>query len=88
MWIVLPLKALSPVKARLAQVLSPDQCEGLMQAMIEDVLVGLQDCPLVEGILIVSRDPDIPALAAAAGRVPWQRTTLYQELPNNLVSVS
>jgi len=67
MWIVLPLKAINPVKARLAPVLSPDQCEGLMKAMIEDVLAGLQACPLVEGILIVSRDPDIPALAAAYG---------------------
>jgi len=67
MWVVLPLKALSPVKSRLAPVLSPDQREGLMKAMIGDVLAALQNCPHVEGILLVSRDPNVPALAAEYG---------------------
>ncbi len=64
MWIVLPLKALNPVKSRLASVLSPDQRGFLMRAMIEDVLAALRACPQVEGILMVSRDPNVPALAA------------------------
>ncbi len=67
MWIILPLKALSPVKSRLAPVLSPDQREGLMKAMIEDVLAAVQNCPQVEGTLVVSRDPAVPALAADFG---------------------
>ena len=67
MWTVLPLKALSPVKSRLAGVLTPGQREGLMEAMIKDVLAALQACPAVEGVLLVSRDRDAPALAAAYG---------------------
>ena len=67
MWIVVPLKALSPVKSRLAPVLSPVQREGLMRAMIEDVLAALRACPQVAGILLVSRDSDVPALAADYG---------------------
>ena len=70
MWIVLPLKALRPVKSRLAPVLSPDQREGLMKAMIEDVLAALQKCPHVEGILLVSKDPNV-----ASGRGVWGRNT-------------
>ncbi len=67
MWTVLPLKALSPVKTRLAPILSPGQRDGLMKAMVEDVLTALRDCPAVEGVLVVSRDLDIPALADAYG---------------------
>ena len=67
MWTVLPLKALSPVKTRLASILSPVQRDGLMKAMVEDVLTALRDCPAVEGILVVSRDPDIPALVDVYG---------------------
>ncbi len=65
MWTVLPLKAMSPVKTRLAPVLTAAQCDGLMRAMVEDVLTALRDCPEVEGVLLVSKDPDIPALAKA-----------------------
>jgi FO synthase len=67
MWIILPLKGLSSAKSRLAPVLSPDQREGLMKAMVEDVLTALRDCAAVEGILLVSRNPDAPSLAAAYG---------------------
>ncbi len=67
MWIVLPLKALSRVKSRLAPVLSPAQREGLMKAMVEDVLSAAADCPQAEGTLLVSRDPDVAAIAATYG---------------------
>ena len=30
---------------------------------------------------------ELRELAVQAGRVPWQRTTLYEELPTNLVSM-
>ncbi len=67
MWIVLPLKALSPVKSRLAPVISPDQREGLMKAMVSDVLAAARDCPDVDGVLIVSRDSGVPEMAARFG---------------------
>ena len=59
MWTVVPLKALSPVKTRLASILSPEQRDGLMKAMVEDVLTALRDCPAVEAVLVVSSDHDI-----------------------------
>ena len=67
MWTVLPLKAMRPVKSRLAPILSPAQRADLMKAMVKDVLAALKDCPDVEGILLVSKDPDTPDLAAACG---------------------
>ncbi len=67
MWIVLPIKALSPVKSRLAPILSPAQRAGLMRAMVEDVLSAANECPSVDGILLVSRDPDLSELAEAHG---------------------
>ncbi len=67
MWIILPLKALSPVKTRLAPMLSPGQRKGLMMAMIRDVLQVLTNCELVEGVLLVSRDQDIPEMAGECG---------------------
>lgn len=67
MWIVLPLKTLSPVKSRLASVLAPEQRVGLMRAMLQDVLAAAQNCPHVEGTLLVSRDPDVAPLAAEYG---------------------
>jgi FO synthase len=68
MWTVIPIKALQPVKTRLAGVLAPKQREALMRAMLEDVLGALRDCAAIEGVVLVSRDPDIPALAAAHGK--------------------
>jgi len=67
MWIVLPLKTLSPVKTRLASVLTPEQRVGLMRAMLQDVLAAAQGCPQIEGTLLVSRDPDVVPLAAEYG---------------------
>jgi len=67
MWIILPLKAISSAKSRLAQVLSPEQRHGLMKAMVEDVVAAVTACPTVEGLLLVSRDPDVSTLADACG---------------------
>ncbi len=67
MWIILPLKGLSPVKSRLASLISPDQRTGLMKAMVSDVLAAAERCPDVAGVLLVSRDPEISELAARFG---------------------
>jgi len=67
MWTVLPLKSLDPIKSRLATVLSPDQRKRLMKAMIGDALAALKDCRAVDGILLVTRDTEIHALAATYG---------------------
>ena len=67
MWAILPLKALSPVKSRLAPVLSPEQRKCLMHAMVADVLGALNHCPEIEGVLLVSRDQEAAVLADKAG---------------------
>jgi FO synthase len=67
MWTVLPLKALSPVKTRLATVLAPEQREQLMKAMLKDVLSALHDSPVIDGVILLSRDPDVAGLASSYG---------------------
>jgi FO synthase len=67
MWIVLPLKASGPVKSRLANVLSPEQRQALMRAMVRDVLGAATACPEVDGILLVSRDVGMSKLADEYG---------------------
>ena len=67
MWIILPIKATGPVKSRLASVFSPAQREELMRAMLRDVLDAVRNSPHVDGVLLVSRDTDVPAIAAEYG---------------------
>jgi 2-phospho-L-lactate guanylyltransferase len=67
MWIVLPLKASGPVKSRLVQVLSPEQRQGLMMAIVRDVLAAAAACPGVDGTLLVSRDTGVLKLADEYG---------------------
>ena len=67
MWTILPLKALRPIKTRLAAVLTPLQRKALMKAMVEDVLAVLQGCPDIEGVLLVSKDREISLLAEHYG---------------------
>jgi FO synthase len=67
MWTILPIKAFRPVKTRLASVLSPTQREALMKSMVEDVLLALSNCSAIKGVLLVSNDDEMPALAEKHG---------------------
>jgi len=63
-WIILPVKAASEAKQRLADRLSAAQRRALSRAMLEDVLDAVCGVAGVGGILVVSSDPDIGTFAA------------------------
>lgn len=64
LWIILPVKAVSEAKQRLADRLSAPQRQALSRAMLEDVLDAVCQVAEVGGILMVSNDPNIGAFAA------------------------
>lgn len=67
MWAIVPIKQFEFAKARLAPVLDPEQRRDLMRAMAKDVLESLAATPGIERIVVVSREPEVEALAAAVG---------------------
>jgi 2-phospho-L-lactate guanylyltransferase len=64
---VVPAKDLGRAKERLAGLLSAEERRGLARAMLEDVLTSLAAVPALAGILVVTRDAELAALAGAAG---------------------
>jgi 2-phospho-L-lactate guanylyltransferase len=67
MWAVVPAKSFSDAKQRLAAVLSPEERAGLFAAMLEDVVAALAAARGLDGILLVSNEPDVQRLAARYG---------------------
>lgn len=63
-WAVLPLKDFMNAKQRLSGVLAPHERRGLFQTMVEDVLDALDQCALIEKVLIISDDPTAEMLGA------------------------
>ncbi len=64
---VVPAKDLGQAKERLAGLLAPEERRGLARAMLEDVLTTLRAVPPLAGILVVTRDAELAALARASG---------------------
>ena len=60
---VVPAKNLDGAKARLADLLNPEERRTLALVMIEDVLAGLIQVKGLDGILVVTREPEIAGLA-------------------------
>ena len=67
MWAVVPAKPLRTAKQRLAGVLTEEERRSLARAMLSDVLRCLREVDAVEGIVVVSSDPEVAKLAAAHG---------------------
>jgi 2-phospho-L-lactate guanylyltransferase len=67
MWAVVPCKRLQLAKRRLAPALTARECRRLVSAMLSDVLAALTGSAGVSGILVVSSDPAVAALARAFG---------------------
>lgn len=67
MWAIVPIKQFEFAKARLAPVLDPEQRRDLMRAMATDVLESLAASRGIERIVVVSREPEVTALAAEVG---------------------
>jgi len=63
LWALVPVKELTQSKQRLAGVLDPDEREGLVLAMLQDVLSAIRDANVFDGVLLVSRSQKVQALA-------------------------
>ena len=66
-WALLPFKGAAGAKQRLASVLSEAEREGLVLAMVRDVLEALANTPILAGIVLASRDSVAAELAAEFG---------------------
>jgi len=66
-WALLPFKGAEGAKRRLAPVLTASEREGLVLAMVRDVLEALTSSASLAGVLLVSRDPVAQDLAREFG---------------------
>jgi 2-phospho-L-lactate guanylyltransferase len=64
---ILPVKRFALAKQRLAERLSPEQREALAQAMVTDVLGALVISRRLEGVLVITNEPSVAAIAEALG---------------------
>jgi 2-phospho-L-lactate guanylyltransferase len=67
LWAVVPAKDLAQAKRRLAGALTPEERQGLTQAMLEDVLTALAAVPALAGMIVVTREATLAATARAFG---------------------
>ncbi len=66
-WCVIPIKDLVNAKTRLAPALTPEERQGLFQAMAEDVLAEAAGAVGLAGILVLTNDPSASELAKRYG---------------------
>jgi 2-phospho-L-lactate guanylyltransferase len=64
---IVPVKRFGAAKQRLADALAPDDRARLAEAMAADVLERVAACAAIERTIVVSGEPRIAAVAAAAG---------------------
>lgn len=62
-WAVVPVKNLGSAKQRLSPVLDQQQRRSLLCAMLRDVLSALTRADCLAGIMLVTRDQDVRAIA-------------------------
>lgn len=67
MWAVLPIKDISAAKQRLGTVLTPEERKSLFRAMLQDVVTAIGSARGLDGLAIVSGDPEGIALARTLG---------------------
>lgn len=65
-WAAVPVKGFTGAKQRLAPLLTPDQRQALVGAMLEDVLLALAAAP-VAGVMVNTPDPKVQAIARRHG---------------------
>lgn len=70
LWIVIPAKPLTEGKSRLATVLTGEERTALTRQWVQRTLTVASSVVGVAGVLVISRDPEILALAEAAGALP------------------
>ncbi|MDP6587916.1 MAG: 2-phospho-L-lactate guanylyltransferase [Alphaproteobacteria bacterium] len=67
MWAVVPVKDMAGAKERLAPVLGAGERRELFRAMLGDVLGALSGAPSLDGIALITRDPEAGALGCRFG---------------------
>ncbi len=55
LWALVPVKQTDQSKQRLAKVLDPGEREGLVLAMLRDVLIAIREVNVFDGVLLVTR---------------------------------
>jgi len=83
---VVPAKDLAQAKARLAGLLSPEERRGLARAMLADVLAALAAVPDLAGVMVVTSDAELAALAHGAGA--RLLSDLRQEGPSGAIALA
>jgi 2-phospho-L-lactate guanylyltransferase len=66
-WAIVPVKRFDRAKSRLAGALSPDARRELARAMLGDVFDALAAAKSLQGVLVVTREPEAWEMAAALG---------------------
>ncbi len=66
-WAIVPVKPLLMGKSRLASVLEGEERARLSRMLLERTLGVLKDTPKIDGTLVVSRDPEVLAIAREFG---------------------
>ena len=64
---IIPVKGFENAKQRLSSLLSSEERRRLCQAMVEDVLIAVEACPLVDEIMVITNDPAAIELAEGYG---------------------
>jgi 2-phospho-L-lactate/phosphoenolpyruvate guanylyltransferase len=62
-WALVPVKPLALAKSRLAPALSPAERHALARELLSHVLSVLGGCGDLEGLAVISQDPEVAALA-------------------------
>lgn len=67
LWAIVPVKPLGEGKSRLAPLLSRAERAALSASLFERTLAAVLGAHCIDGLVVVSRDPQVLALAAASG---------------------
>ncbi|PJF35288.1 MAG: 2-phospho-L-lactate guanylyltransferase [Candidatus Thermofonsia Clade 1 bacterium] len=66
-WAIVPVKPFVRAKSRLASVLTPEQREALAERMLRHGLAILSNVPAITGLMVISRDGRVLAIAREYG---------------------
>ncbi len=62
-WAIIPVKPLHDSKRRLAHLLSAEERAELIRHFLDNLLANLSEAPGIDGVLVVSGDAEVTALA-------------------------
>ena len=77
-WAIVPAKALELAKTRLAGLLDLAERRALVLAMLRDVLGALRGVRALDGVMVVTRDEAVSAVASASGAEVLRETNVGQ----------